>query len=445
MKKNKFKKVREQASRLFPLKSVKKKYTKDSHHSIDPKETVARATKALKKVGKMAFDELEEVGHLDPMGLPVYRVTCGKRFNEWGKGLTPEQSQASALMERVERYSSVPEFRPKINLKRARFVDLPKGKAISRWEFGPCNIHRAFLGKQRVNETEMDWAPVISLIDGQEYLVPAQEVYFRYPSKGFKDYLCTTGLAAGNTIEEAIIEALSEVIERHVLHIMLFNQSLVKQIDLNSVKNKELKKLIKKLKEKGFTIVANDFSEGWGLSSVSAFVFHPQEISSSKQNAHSCCGTSPDPEIALMRALTEVAQGRSVNFYKHSLIRDKKGVFKSAQEEYKWRTKDPTPISIKDLSNLAKDDFKEEIKVAVAKVAERGYNVLVSDLTHPQLNIPVVRVIVPGLQPNFDLLGMNILDKRSAVTQHLKQYPEIVNSCKKRQFCNQKIDEVFSL
>ena len=107
---------------MLQLNSVKKLYSEDSHHSMHPSETVEIAEKKLKLLGDYGCQELQEIGHLDSMGLPVYRVSCLERCNESGKGATPEQSMASALMERVERYSALAKFQkfPKIKGGQAK-------------------------------------------------------------------------------------------------------------------------------------------------------------------------------------------------------------------------------------------------------------------------------------------------------------------------------------
>lgn len=422
------------------LKSVSKKYIKDSHQSVSPEVTVKNAKLRLKQFGTEILENLQDVSDLNSMDLPVLRVNCKERHNEWGKGLTEEQCQASAIMERIERYSSSVNYREKIDVTKSKFNDI-KNQAISRTKFGLQNIQHALYGDE-INEIEADWVKAFSLVNNKQFLVPADRMFFCY-HQNYIDFNETTGLASGNTMEEAINHAICEVMERHILHKFFINQPNVKQIDLKTAENPQLKNLIENLQKKGFTIIANDFSGNWNLSSVSIFIFHPKE--KIIFNNYFNCATAPDPEIALIRAITEAAQNRSVCKYRKFFFENRNGFFSGAAKnvlrQYKWLTSDKKQISINQLPNISREDFKEEINLMVNDIAEKGYDVLAYDLTHPGIKIPVVRVVIPGLQPNFLMLGYHHLDKRSCVTPHLKIYKEVMKKCKQRQFHNQNIDE----
>jgi len=427
------------------LKSVKKEYCSDSQHSINPKETVSRAQKAFEKIPQSqgVFEGLEEVGQLDVMGLPVYKVNCKTRYNEWGKGISEAQSKASAIMERIERFSSIAKNweKPPI-IKNKKFSEI-KDKAISYWDFVPCNLNRALWDKKKMDELEMDWVRVFSLISKKEMLVPAQLVFFQYKQKNYIDYTCSTGLASGNTLEEAILQALCEVVERHFLHVISLNKEELETIDLDTVQNLKLKKIIQQLKKKGFEIIASNFSGGWNIPTISVFIFNLKEKIIFNSNAYQSCGTSSDPEVALIRAITEVAQNRAA-MLNQRYFRTGRDFFTSVSSEtmaeYCWRAQAIKKISIQELPNISQKDFKEDIELAIMEIFRKGYDVLISDLTHPIIGIPVVRVIIPGLQPNFLLLGHGVLNRKSRISKHLKSYDQVVESCKKRIFENQKID-----
>lgn len=430
---------------VISLKNVFKEYTVDSHHSISPEETVRRALAALKKFpqDQGVFEGLEEVGHLDSMGLPIYRVNCKIRYNEWGKGISEAQCRASAVMERVERFSaSIENWKNPPIIKNKKFSEI-RNEAISYWDLVPCNLNRALWTKEKMDELPMDWVKVYSLRDKREKLIPAQFVFLGYKQKNYIDYGCSSGMAAGNTLEEAILQGLCEVLERHFWHGAVLNRIDLETIDLETVQNKELKRIIKQLQEKGFEIVASNFSGEWNISTVSAFIFHPREKMIFNKMAYSTCGTATDPEIALIRAITEVAQCRAAGL-KQEKFRVGENFFSSASPEvigeYQWRMQSTKRIAIQELPNISREDFKEDIELAIKEIARKGYDVLVFDLTHPVIQIPVVRVVIPGLQPNFLLLGYGGFNKKSCVSQHLKIYDRVVESCKKRIFDDQRID-----
>lgn len=431
--------------RNIQLNDVDKSYKKNSFHSKDPEETYNLAHKNLRFLGNGAFYGLQEIGHFDTMGLPVFKVLCANGLNEWGKGLTAEQCKASAIMERVERISSISSIRNDASIVTSAFNSL-KEEAVSRKKFGLMNLHYVIYGEDSIDDREMDWVTAESLISKKSFLVPAQWVFLRHRNR-FADYLCSTGLASGNSIEEAVMQAICEVIERHVLHKMYFNRPKVRQINLGTIEHPTLKSLIHNLKGKGFEVIANDFSDGWKIASVSALAFNPKESIIFGENVK--VGTSTDPEVALIRAITEVAQGRAVSLYRNRYGTSSKGFFgaasKDSLEKYKWLTEDSNMISIKDVQNISKDNFREEIEESVNDIRQKGYDVLAYDLTHPKLGIPVVRVMIPGLQPNFYAKGLHYMDKKSIVTPHLKIFEEVMEKVKKREFLDQKLDEVQEL
>jgi ribosomal protein S12 methylthiotransferase accessory factor len=356
------------------------------------------------------------------VGLPVFKVNCKNRHNEWGKGASEEQSKASALMERVERFSSIAGNweNPPI-IKDKKFSEI--AEAISYWDFVPCNLNRALWTKEKMDALPMDWVKVFSLRDKKEKFVPAQFVFLGYPQKNYLDYTCSTGLAAGNTLEEAATQALCEILERHFLHTLSLNGEKTAVIDLDSAQNPELKKILKNLQERGFQIVANNFSGGWNVCTVSVLLFHPEEEGIFEKKYSTKYGTAVDPEVALIRAITEVAQNRAAFLSEKKVPvekEEKERIKKEILIAYQERTENLPQISIQALPNISQNDFQKDLEKLTAEIAAQGYDVLFFDLTHPVLQIPAVRMIIPGLQPNFLLLGREILDKRSRISQHLK-------------------------
>ncbi len=425
------------------LKSAQKGYTEDSFHKITPEETVKIAISKLRHFGQGAFFGLQDITSLNQLGLPAYRVVGKKRFNEWGKGLTSAQAQASALMERIERISSSVDHRDPIPTLFSSFNNL-QGKAVSKISFWLSNIHHVLHGADKIDDIEMNWTEASSLVTGKIVLVPSQHVYLGVRYLHFSDQLDSNGLASGNTIEEAILQALGEVIERHVHHVVHYNRPEVRQIDLSTLKNERLKNLVLDLEKKGFNLLAHDVSLGLGLNSVSCFLFHPDE--KIILGNYLKIGTSTHPEISLIRAITEAAQNWSVLRYR-GIDREHPegfhaGASESNREIFKWLSNNSKTISINDVPRIANNDFLVEIKTAVKILSDLGYNVLAYDLTHPRLGIPVVRVMVPGLQPNFLVRGLDCFHKDACVTPHLLVYDEVMEKVKRRALSNQQIDEI---
>ena len=93
------------------LKDCYKSYTYDQEKASPPRETIDRVRARLKEID---LDILKETVRIDTgrLGIPIYISRCGSDAvqvigtqKQMGKGGTPEQSEASALMELVERFS----------------------------------------------------------------------------------------------------------------------------------------------------------------------------------------------------------------------------------------------------------------------------------------------------------------------------------------------------
>ncbi len=428
--------------KMNPFRQSLKAYTVDSHHPIDPKISIERAKERLRGMGKGLFGGLLEIGYRDSFGLPIYKVLGSHLYNEWGKGITPEQSKASALMERIERISASAKFQPIPHAIHSSFLELSK-PAISRKEFGLCNVHHILYPQEKMDDLKMDWLPITSVSKKEEVFVPAQLVYLSYPTRNFRDYWCSTGLASGNSFEEAFVQALCEVVERHVFHRMHFGMPRLRGIDLSTLKNPLAKSAVSNLEKKGYEIVAADFSDGWGICSIGVHIIKPDD--GIIFPGYIKCGTSLDPEIAFIRAFTEIGQNRAVFLHTGHFAASKVWLFSSAGEEQKkfheWFSHVSGNLSFEELPNLSSEDFGEEAESAVKEVARQGYDALAHDLTHPELKTPVVRVLIPGLQPNFLVKGYHHLDKRSCVTHHLPIHGEVMERLKRRDLLNQRIDE----
>ena len=93
------------------LKDAFKNYTLDQDKILSPEETVSRFKDRLKSVN---LDILKKSERIDSgrLGIPVFFSQCGKDAQDvigtkkqMGKGGTPQQAEASAVMELAERFS----------------------------------------------------------------------------------------------------------------------------------------------------------------------------------------------------------------------------------------------------------------------------------------------------------------------------------------------------
>ena len=133
-------------------------------------------------------------------------------------------------MEAIERYSGI--FQGDEIKVRRRFTDFPAGDAIPPNDvmlFSDAQLRRdqTSMFAQDVTPTsapfdpsaEVEWSPVWSLRDGRFKYLPTSLLYFFYRSDSGcgEIHADSNGCAAGNTLEEAIVQGFLELVERKFL------------------------------------------------------------------------------------------------------------------------------------------------------------------------------------------------------------------------------------
>ena len=115
-------------------------------------------------------------------------------------------------------------------------------------------------------------------------------------------------------------------------------------------------------------------------------------------------GTHTSARIAVMRALTEVAQSRLTQIHgarEDTTIADlrKKMGYDRAKRINAYWFKDNGQVDYNRIASCDSDDFLTDIRFVIDALAKKGLDrVIVVDLTREEIGIPVVRVIVPGLE-----------------------------------------------
>ena len=301
-------------------------------------------------------------------------------------------------------------------------------------------------------QTIMDFIPGYDLLNQQEILVPAQLAFSRHfskpPSVNIFPYSHTNGLASGNVLEEAICHALCELIERDAVSIAElcassipysvlekiagsiknigksgyeFNEisgidfvddsSIFQDVDISEFANnfEPLKYLVERFNEAGISLLIKDITQK--DIGIPTFVASSVEWVSSNYGYFAYgYGTHLDSRIALIRAITELSQTRAVNI--HGARDDcRKIEYKENDEIYKrkWQFMPATSsclragnkncVPFSEIKSYIMDDILDDIKFILNRLKKSGIKkVIVVDLTHPKLKIPVVRVIAPGLE-----------------------------------------------
>ncbi len=368
-----------------------KGYTYDQDKLLTPEDTIRRVRHRLEMLDLEILAETMRIdsGRLD---IPVYISLLGADARkvvptqkQMGKGATPVQAEASALMELVERFSffSFLEDGP-LTYGRAR-------------DFNGQALPFAYLARSLFDHSPDTAAAAAIYEDWPCYFVPATNLTtnaaFYLPLHWFYLIEEYNGPAAGNCLEEAVLQALCEVVERHVGTVISHERRPTPAIDPESVTDPAARELLEKFRRNGIKLYLRDFSLDIGIPTVAALAYDPATFPESSEIVFAA-GTTTDPTKSLIRALTEVAQ-LAGDFHRHTSYRPTLPKYQSLTEAAYLMA--PGPLTRLDsLPNLAHPNLKEEIRHCHQALAPLGLEVLVVDITHPQISIPAVYVLIPG-------------------------------------------------
>ena len=415
------------------LQSRKKTFTEDGGHRVmTPEQTLAKYERHVSPITGavnilqrhvLANDGIMHVylagENFAAQHYSLKNLRSTLRGRSAGKGMTDVQAKASSLCEALERYSGV--FQGTETRRKARLRDL-EGLGIHPNDCMRFS-ERQYQERETINaqrsrfhhvplpfeeDAEIEWIPVWSLTHKVHRYLPAQFCYFAYPSPE-KVYCvsCSNGHAAGNTLEEAILQGFLELVERDSVALWWYNRLPRPAVDLDSFDEPYLGRLKSFLRERGRELWVLDLTGDLSIpvfAAISRRTNHPQEQIMIGFGAHL------DPRIALLRAVTEMNQMLVW------LLRDDKDVdkiFDSVEDSdtlnwLKTATIVNQPYLVPDQSKQPRtsgtypkrwsDDLRDDVLFCQQLVERHGMEMLVLDQTRPDIELPVVKVIVPGLR-----------------------------------------------
>lgn len=264
----------------------------------------------------------------------------------------------------------------------------------------------------------------------ETYIIPANVVFFLYdPIEVDKQFIpqSTTGLSAGMTIEDAILQGLCETIERDSYIVYYRNQLKTQTVKLDSIKNSNLLNLINELSLKNIKIHIKYLK-----NETQVYVMHcvTEDVSGEFPIYTHGVGASTNPEVAIIRAITEAIQMRVSQIEVNKNYEQFKD--DSSFEAYMtWGNGDKLKVGnllhedgdeIVLLSSLKFSNYsslKEEILDIVNTLDKSGYDVYVCNLSRNDTPAYVVRVIIPGYQD-----GIHAFNR---ITHRMKKLPELLN------------------
>jgi oxazoline/thiazoline synthase len=394
--------------------------TSGGYRSVSSRATVARNRKHVSPLTGVVT-RLERIEADLPMNTNWYaahnfsapaqnvdQLRAGLSGGSFGKGSTAEQGEASALMEAIERYSGIFQG-DEIRVTR-RFTDFPPGDAIfpndvllfseaqSRPDPTPTgHSHESQMAPAPFDPSaKIEWSPVWSLRDGRFKYLPTSLLYFFYGGPdGFQ--ADSNGCAAGNTLEEAIVQGFLELVERDAYAIWWYNRSQRAEVDLSQFDDSYIRDLQTQLAETGRKLWVLDVTSDLGVPTYVAILHWVQNA---QENIEFGSGAHFDKRIAMLRALTELNQFLSIGLMgggtgeKPSLD----GTNPLRLPEHPFLTPSPSPIAQPGSTLNPLDNTRDQVLACVDIARRAGLDFLVLDQTRPDVAVPVVRVIVPGLR-----------------------------------------------
>ncbi len=375
------------------LRSCLKKYKDDTHRALAPEDTLSHIDAKMPAAG---ITRVADITNLDRIGIPVFSSIRPMAENGAisvynGKGATPIEAKVSAMMEGIERYSGEVKER---KLSISRFSELKKEQNA----LDPSDL---VLPEGSDPENEIPWVNGYDIMNDEEILVPANAV-FHPLSHSYKLLFRTntSGLASGNEIEEAIFHGLAEVIERDAWSIVEATRSTGPIIQ--NVGNGRAWDLLTKFSQAQVAIYLKDITSDIGIPTCAAvsddIKLKDPTLLTTGMGTHTCA------DVAVLRALTEVAQSRLTQIHgarEDTTVADFRKQI--GYERTKRLNKHWFDISMSrdfaEIKSHDSDDFLEDIKFMTGRLEEAGLDrVIVVDLTRKEIGVPVVRVIVPGLE-----------------------------------------------
>lgn len=341
-------------------------------------------------------------------GLDSLRSTL--RCENGGKGVTPLHAEAGALCEAVERYSGT--YHGDEARIRASF------HALGDEALHP-DTFQLFHPRQFANRTEwnaahaafqhvpepfdehgvLDWTPVWSMTNQCHRLLPTASLYYGAPSPA-SITASSNGCAAGSSVEDAILQALFEVIERDAVALWWYNRTRMPAVDLERMNDPFVDELRSVYASLGREVWVLDLTSDLAVPAMAAI---SRCVDGPREDIVFGFGAHLDPRIAVKRALTELNQVMPpvLNISEHQWrtmdVDLRRWLLTATTDDQPYLVPDPTLLAPRH-SYVPQQDLRADVETIQSRVQAAGLELLVLDQTRPDVELPVVRVVVPGMR-----------------------------------------------
>jgi ribosomal protein S12 methylthiotransferase accessory factor len=370
----------------------------DGGRAVPPEVTFARYRRHVSPITGFV-SELEAVS-TGP--IHVWRNGGG---TAWGKGTTAEHARTAALGEALEMASGRflgDEARERASYRSlgARAIHPNACMLFSDRQYERRQEWNAEAGwfrhiPQPFDEDEViDWVHAWSLTNETFRLLPAEYCFYGHPSRPARALADPNGQGAGHTIEDAILHGLLELVERDAAAIWWGNRIRRPAVDVESVDDPVVRAVRAHAIREGREVWALDVTSDLGIpvfAAVSRACDGPERISFG-------FGVSFDPRVALVRALAEMHQlARTMIEAKDRRLRQWWQSAAIAGHPY-LAPETGAMRSVRDPLRAPEIDTVSAIGECRRRLEQQGLETFVIDQTRPDIGLPTVRVVVPGLR-----------------------------------------------
>jgi ribosomal protein S12 methylthiotransferase accessory factor len=379
-----------------------KRFLNATHRTQDPADTVERLLPLLPRFG---ITRVANVTGLDHIGIPVVMV-CRPNSRSvavsQGKGLTLNAAKASGIMESIElwhaeRIDAPLRLASQVELAaRRRTVDVSLLPRRRQGRYTP-DLPMLWIEAHDLGADETTWLPY-------ELVTMASTLP---PPTGSGCFIGTSnGLSSGNHLLEALSHGICEVVERDATSLWRARgtfPSPERVVDLSTVDDPWCREAIERCAAAGVHTLAWDITSDIALPVFACFITEPHALRPIRCSAIGY-GCHPDRGVALFRALSEAIQSRLTY-----IAGSRDDIFRREYED-NLRTRESIAQlqalaavrparRFTDAPTYANDTLDADVELELSVLRAAGVRqVLAIDLTEPSVGIPVVRVVVPGLE-----------------------------------------------
>ncbi|MFB2923764.1 TOMM precursor leader peptide-binding protein [Aerosakkonema funiforme] len=426
--------VSQQVNSEIILTSRKKLFTQDGgHRAFTPEQILQRYEHLISPITGVVsslvrvsdpnnpFVHTYSAVHAFGTSSSLSKLRKSLAHKSGGKGKSDRQSQASGFCEAIERYSGIYQGdEPRINSKLAELdgaihpyqcLLFSETQYQNREELNQKAIVDHDWIPKPFDETQaIDWTPVWSLTEQRHKYLPTAFCYYDYklPKEHRFCSADSNGNAAGGTLEDAILQGFLELVERDSVAIWWYNRLSRPSVDLTSFNEPYLLDLQNWYRSQQRELWVLDLTTDLNIP---AFAAVSRYIGGGDERIIAGYGAHFDPKIAILRAVTEVNQfGFDVDRQDYSTAPD--------SALYHWFTQATLanqPYLAPCTQQRAKlyadypqqwsDDIEQDVLTCVEVARRAGLEMLVLNQTRPDIGLPVVKAIVPGLRHFWSRFG----------------------------------------